>query len=98
MLRPCYVVWFAHALVDRAGVHVVWGHSSHHVKATEVYKGRAVQVDSMKPMLKVSGTKRLKLEYDKLRLSSFASTFNLRRCTRAPWCCTAPGTSSTTTR
>jgi poly-gamma-glutamate capsule biosynthesis protein CapA/YwtB (metallophosphatase superfamily) len=29
---------FAHALVDRAGVHVVWGHSSHHVKAVEVYK------------------------------------------------------------
>lgn len=33
---------FAHALVDRAGVNVVWGHSSHHVKAIEVYRGALV--------------------------------------------------------
>jgi serine/threonine protein kinase len=32
----------------------------------------------MKPMLKAPGTKRLKLEYNKL-LSSFAFNFNLRR-------------------
>ena len=32
----------------------------------------------MRPMLKASGTKRLKLNYDKL-VSSFASKLNLRR-------------------
>jgi hypothetical protein len=41
-----------------------------------------VQVDPIKPMLKAPGTKRLKLEYDKL-LSSFAFNFNLRRYTTA---------------
>ncbi len=30
---------FAHALIDRAGFHVVHGHSSHHAKGIEVYKG-----------------------------------------------------------
>nr|UMO78322.1 Poly-gamma-glutamate synthesis protein [Pandoravirus belohorizontensis] len=35
-------VTFAHALVDRAGVDVVHGHSSHHAKAVEVYRGRLV--------------------------------------------------------
>jgi hypothetical protein len=39
-------------------------------------RGRAVQVDPMKPMLKAPGTKRLKLdEYDEV-LSSFAFKFN----------------------
>jgi poly-gamma-glutamate synthesis protein (capsule biosynthesis protein) len=33
---------FAHALVDRAGVEVVHGHSSHHPKAVEVYRNRLV--------------------------------------------------------
>lgn len=33
---------FAHALIDRAGVDVVHGHSSHHVKGIEVYKERSV--------------------------------------------------------
>ena len=33
---------FAHALVDRAGVDVVHGHSSHHVKGIEVYNGRLI--------------------------------------------------------
>ncbi|BCU02968.1 poly-gamma-glutamate synthesis protein [Pandoravirus japonicus] len=35
-------VAFAHALIDRAGVDVVHGHSSHHAKAIEVYRGRLV--------------------------------------------------------
>lgn len=30
---------FAHALIDGAGIDVVHGHSSHHVKAIEVYRG-----------------------------------------------------------
>jgi poly-gamma-glutamate synthesis protein (capsule biosynthesis protein) len=33
---------FAHGLVDDAGVHVVHGHSSHHVKAIEPYHGRLI--------------------------------------------------------
>lgn len=33
---------FAHALIDRAGVDVVHGHSSHHVKAIEVYRDRPI--------------------------------------------------------
>lgn len=33
---------FAHGLIDHAGVDVVHGHSSHHVKGIEVYKDRPV--------------------------------------------------------
>jgi len=33
---------FAHALIDAAGVDVVHGHSSHHVKGIEVYHGRPI--------------------------------------------------------
>ena len=33
---------FAHGLVDRAGVDVVHGHSSHHVKGIEVYRERPI--------------------------------------------------------
>jgi poly-gamma-glutamate synthesis protein (capsule biosynthesis protein) len=33
---------FAHALIDVAGVSVIHGHSSHHAKALEVYRGRLI--------------------------------------------------------
>ena len=33
---------FAHALIDRAGVAIVHGHSSHHPKAIELYRGRLI--------------------------------------------------------
>jgi poly-gamma-glutamate synthesis protein (capsule biosynthesis protein) len=33
---------FAHALIDSAGVDLVHGHSSHHVKGIEVYRGRLI--------------------------------------------------------
>lgn len=33
---------FAHQLIDEAGVAVVYGHSSHHFKAMEVYQGRLI--------------------------------------------------------
>ncbi len=33
---------FAHALVDDAGVDVIYGHSSHHPKGIEVYNGRPI--------------------------------------------------------
>jgi poly-gamma-glutamate synthesis protein (capsule biosynthesis protein) len=33
---------FAHSLIDRAGVSIIHGHSSHHPKAIEVYRGRLI--------------------------------------------------------
>jgi poly-gamma-glutamate synthesis protein (capsule biosynthesis protein) len=33
---------FAHGLIDSAGVHLVHGHSSHHPKGIEVYRGRPI--------------------------------------------------------
>ena len=33
---------FAHALIDRAGVSIIHGHSSHHAKAIEVYRNRLI--------------------------------------------------------
>jgi poly-gamma-glutamate synthesis protein (capsule biosynthesis protein) len=33
---------FSHALIDEAGVDVIHGHSSHHVKAIEVYRGKLI--------------------------------------------------------
>jgi poly-gamma-glutamate capsule biosynthesis protein CapA/YwtB (metallophosphatase superfamily) len=33
---------FAHRLIDEAGVDVVHGHSSHHVKGIEIYKGKLI--------------------------------------------------------
>jgi poly-gamma-glutamate capsule biosynthesis protein CapA/YwtB (metallophosphatase superfamily) len=34
--------WFAHELIDRAGVSVVHGHSSHHPKAIEFHRNRLI--------------------------------------------------------
>jgi poly-gamma-glutamate synthesis protein (capsule biosynthesis protein) len=33
---------FAHGLIDRAEIDVVYGHSSHHVKAIEIYRGKPI--------------------------------------------------------
>lgn len=33
---------FAHQLIDRAGVDVIHGHSSHHVKGIEIHRGRPI--------------------------------------------------------
>jgi len=44
--------------------------------------GRAVQVDPIKPTLKAPGSKRLKLQHEKL-LSNFSFNFDLRRYTSA---------------
>ena len=35
-------IWLAHQLIDRAGVDVIHGHSSHHAKAIEVYKNKLI--------------------------------------------------------
>jgi poly-gamma-glutamate capsule biosynthesis protein CapA/YwtB (metallophosphatase superfamily) len=34
--------WFAHELIERAGVSIVYGHSSHHPKAIELYHNRLI--------------------------------------------------------
>ena len=39
---PREQILFAHRLIDEAGIDVVHGHSSHHVKGIEVYKGRPI--------------------------------------------------------
>ena len=36
---------FAHGLIEGAGVHLVHGHSSHHVKAIESHRGKLVLVE-----------------------------------------------------
>jgi len=39
---PRKQIKFAHSLIDQAGVDIIYGHSSHHVKAIEVYKGKPI--------------------------------------------------------
>ena len=39
---PEWQIAFAHRLIDDAGIDVVHGHSSHHVKGIEVYKGKLI--------------------------------------------------------
>jgi poly-gamma-glutamate synthesis protein (capsule biosynthesis protein) len=39
---PSLHVKFAHGLIDEAGVDIVHGHSSHHPKGLEVYRGRPI--------------------------------------------------------
>ena len=39
---PAWQVDFAHRLIDDAGVDIVHGHSSHHPKGIEVYKGKLI--------------------------------------------------------
>jgi poly-gamma-glutamate synthesis protein (capsule biosynthesis protein) len=39
---PSEQIAFAHKLIDDAGVDIVHGHSSHHVKGIEVYKDRPI--------------------------------------------------------
>jgi poly-gamma-glutamate synthesis protein (capsule biosynthesis protein) len=33
---------FAHSLIDHAGVDIIYGHSSHHIKGIEVYNGKPI--------------------------------------------------------
>jgi poly-gamma-glutamate capsule biosynthesis protein CapA/YwtB (metallophosphatase superfamily) len=39
---PAWQFEFAHRLIDAAGADVIHGHSSHHVKGIEVYKGKLI--------------------------------------------------------
>ena len=68
-LTDCLLIVYRCTL--RSGVSIAAGQ-------TEPAQGRAVQLDPMKPKLKLPGTKRLKLKRDIL-LSNSAFKFNLRR-------------------
>ncbi len=39
---PPEQIRFAHSLIDHAGIDVVYGHSSHHVKGIQVYRGKPI--------------------------------------------------------
>ena len=39
---PAQQIEFAHQLIDRAGVDLIHGHSSHHVKGIEIYRDRPI--------------------------------------------------------
>ncbi len=39
---PAQQIKFAHQLIDRAGVDLIHGHSSHHVKGMEIYRDRLI--------------------------------------------------------
>ncbi len=39
---PSEQIEFAHRLIDRAGIDIIHGHSSHHVKGIEVYRDRLI--------------------------------------------------------
>ena len=39
---PAGEIEFAHSLIDNAGIDLIHGHSSHHVKGIEVYKGKPI--------------------------------------------------------
>ncbi len=39
---PSQQIKFAHQLIDRAGVDLIHGHSSHHVKGIEIYRDRPI--------------------------------------------------------
>ena len=53
-----------------------------HFPLVILQRGRVARVDPIKTTLKASGTKRLKLEHEKV-LSSYAFKFNLRRYSAA---------------
>jgi len=68
-----------HPLSGAGGVqshHQLYGDGAD--SGTNAARGRAVQVDPMKPKFKPPGTRRLKLKFDTL-LSTSGLKFNLRR-------------------
>ena len=70
-------------LPDRAELYMSLKRPSatHSLSMEYAFKGKAVQVDSIKPTLKAPGIKLLQHKYDK-PLSNFALKFNLRRYTK----------------
>jgi poly-gamma-glutamate capsule biosynthesis protein CapA/YwtB (metallophosphatase superfamily) len=65
-------VRFAHRLID-AGVDVVWGHSSHHPRPIEVYRGRLILYGCGDLINDYEGIQPFRAFRDELRLLYFAS-------------------------
>ena len=71
---PGYMRRFAHRLIDEAGVDVIHGHSSHHVKGIEVYRDRLI----------LYGAGDLINDYEGLSLRRSAGRRELERHRRVP--------------
>lgn len=79
--------WFAHQLVDRAGVHVVHGHSSHHPLGIEVYRGRLIVYgcgDLLTDYEGIWGHERYRGDLGALYLPTIDDTGALRRIELVP--------------
>ena len=63
---------FAHALIDRAGVSVIHGHSSHHPKAIEIYRDRLILHGCGDFLNDYEGIKGYEEDWDNLVLMYFA--------------------------
>ena len=64
---------FAHKLIDRAGVEVIHGHSSHHVKGIEVYKDKLILYGCGDFLNDYEGIRGYEVFRDDLGLMYFAS-------------------------
>ncbi len=61
---------FAHALIDKAGVDIIHGHSSHHPRPIEVYKGKLIIYgagDFINDYEGIKGSKKFRIDLRKLR-------------------------------
>jgi poly-gamma-glutamate capsule biosynthesis protein CapA/YwtB (metallophosphatase superfamily) len=65
---------FAHRLIDEAGVHVIHGHSSHHVKGIEVYRDRPIRYGCGDFLTDYEGIEGHESYRDDLGLMVFAGT------------------------
>ncbi|HSK27081.1 MAG TPA: CapA family protein, partial [Jiangellales bacterium] len=83
---PREQVRFAHRLVD-GGVHVVHGHSSHHPRPMEVYRGRLVLYgcgDTVNDYEGIRGHERFRGDLRLLHLATLAPDGELLRLRMAP--------------
>jgi poly-gamma-glutamate synthesis protein (capsule biosynthesis protein) len=80
---------FAHRLIDEAGVDVVHGHSSHHPRPLEVYRGRLILYgcgDFLNDYEGISGHERYRSELVLMYLAALdAASGRLVRLTMAPF-------------
>lgn len=79
---------FAHGLIDVAGIDIVHGHSSHHVKAIEIYRGKPVLYgcgDFLNDYEGISGYRQFRGELSFMYFTdSDAATGELRRLRLVP--------------
>jgi poly-gamma-glutamate capsule biosynthesis protein CapA/YwtB (metallophosphatase superfamily) len=79
---------FAHDLIDVAGFHVVHGHSSHHAKAIEVYRGRLILYgcgDFITDYEGISGYERFRGDLSMMYLPEFRKTGELSMLRMVPF-------------